>query len=93
MQVALPGILFNENNEIRVKDRLEAMKVNQQTIKNGLEGENYCKIGSSSGAMYATIVIDLKKFKPDQIENMETFCKLLYAEENVKIFPGEFFEG
>ena len=33
MQSAVPGILFNENNNIRIRDRMEAMKVNQRTLK------------------------------------------------------------
>ena len=38
MQVALPGILFNENNNTRMKDRIAAMGVNQQALQKGLEG-------------------------------------------------------
>jgi hypothetical protein len=41
--------------------------------------------------MYATIIMDLKRFQPDEIHNMQDLCKLLFAEENIMIFPGEFF--
>ena len=33
MQVALPGILENDNNMKRMHDRIEAMGKNQQTLK------------------------------------------------------------
>lgn len=36
MQVALPGILFNEKNNLRMRDRMQAMRINQQTLKEGL---------------------------------------------------------
>jgi hypothetical protein len=36
MQVAVPGILFNENNNKRMKDRMDAMRLNQKALKEGL---------------------------------------------------------
>ena len=37
MQVALPGILNNENNDKRMHERMQMMGVNQQTLKYGLK--------------------------------------------------------
>ena len=70
---------------------MKMMGVNQQTLKKGLEGEDYCKCGSSSGALYATIIIKVDKFDQKVIKDMQYFCKLLFAEENVMMFPGTFF--
>ena len=33
MQVALPGILSNENNDTRMHERMKMMGVNQQTLR------------------------------------------------------------
>ena len=33
MQVAVPGILFNEDNNLRMRDRMDAMRINQQALK------------------------------------------------------------
>jgi hypothetical protein len=39
------------------------MGVNQQTLKEGLKDEKYCRCGQSSGALYATIIMRLEDFK------------------------------
>jgi tyrosine aminotransferase len=92
MQSAVPEILANGNNEIRMGECMQLMRKNQLTLKNGLEGKGYCTFGYSAGALYATILIDLQKLDP-AIRNTIDLAKLLYAEQNVKIFPGDFFEG
>ena len=44
-------------------------------------------VGEASGALYATIVLKIDHFN-ENIPNCIEFCKKLYAEENVMIFPG-----
>lgn len=55
------------------------MRANQLTLKEGLEGEEYCTFGYSAGALYATIIINLQKFNPDLIKTTIDFAKLIYA--------------
>ncbi len=55
---------------------MEMMKINQQTLKDGLSGEDYCTFGHSAGALYATVIVDLTKVNfADTIE----FAKQIYA--------------
>ena len=49
---------------------MEAMKVNQRTLKQGLQGEDYCKLGQASGALYATIVMKAERFDKEKIGSM-----------------------
>lgn len=93
MQAALPEILGNGSNEVRLGECMQLMRLNQQTLKEGLEGKPYCTFGYSAGALYATIIIDLQKFDSASGKSSIDFAKLLYAEQNVKIFPGDFFVG
>jgi aspartate/methionine/tyrosine aminotransferase len=71
---------------------IDMMKLNQQTLKKGLENEPYCTFGHSSGALYSTIIIHLSKFGAEMTDMIE-FAKFFFAEENVMIFPGTFFAG
>lgn len=63
MQAALPEILGNGNNEVRMGECMKLMRENQLTLKNALEGKSYCKFGYSAGALYATIIVDLQKLR------------------------------
>jgi hypothetical protein len=74
-----------------MKECLDLMRENQRTLIDGLAGEDYCSFGNASGALYATILIKLERFP--QIPTTIEFAKLLYAAENLKIFPGDFFLG
>ena len=67
------------------------MKKNQQMIYNTLKELDYCQLTTASGALYGTIMLKLEKFDKSKISNCIEFCKKLYAEENVMVFPGEFF--
>jgi len=59
VQKAIPGIIFNLNNVIKVKDCVARMHHNQKILKKELRNEDYCSFGHSSGAIFATIVLHL----------------------------------
>lgn len=69
------------------------MGKNKQLLEEGLAHEEYCKVGSASGALYGTILVQTEKFNQKDIPNIVEFCKRLYAEENIMIFPGKFFNS
>lgn len=60
-------------------------------IYNTLKELDYCQLTKASGALYATIMLKMEKFDRVKIPNCIQFCKKLYAEENIMVFPGEFF--
>lgn len=60
-------------------------------IYNTLKELDYCQLTKASGALYSTIMLKLEKFDKTKVPNCIEFCKQLYAEENIMVFPGEFF--
>ena len=59
MQQAIPEIISNPASDLRKKEILDLMKDNQRALLKGLEGEEYCIFGDSSGALYATVILKL----------------------------------
>ena len=59
MQAALPSILQNADNELRMAECMKLMRANQLKLKNALESKSYCKFGHSAGALYATVLVDI----------------------------------
>lgn len=90
MQVSIPEVLANPNNDAKMTACMSLMKINQQTLLDGLKDEDFCTFGYSAGALYATIILDLQKLN---FHNSIDFAIKLYAAENIKIFPGDFFVG
>lgn len=90
MQVALPEVLANHHNDEKMNACMALMKINQQTLLDGLKEEEYCTFGYSAGALYATIILNLDKL---DFHNSKEFAIKIYAAENIKIFPGDFFVG
>jgi aspartate/methionine/tyrosine aminotransferase len=76
MQVSIPEVLNNPNNETRMNECMVLMKENQLTLKEGLKDESYCTFGYSAGALYATIILDLQKLN---FENSIDFAKHMFA--------------
>lgn len=72
---------------------MQKMAKNNQLLEESLKDERYCTVGHASGALYATILIKMEKFDPKEFPNIIEFCKRLYAEENIMIFPGKFFNS
>ena len=54
---------------------MDMMRHNQEALKNGLENEDYCSFGHSSGALYSTILIKMQRFKNNQIETVLDFVR------------------
>jgi len=52
-----------------MKECMDKMHLNIQALKNGLEGEEYCSFGDSSGALYSTIILHNEKFKGRPFES------------------------
>ena len=65
VQKAIPGIIFNLNNVIKMKDCIGRMHHNQKILKEELRNEHYCSFGHSCGAIFATIIIHLEQFEPE----------------------------
>jgi len=42
-----------------MKECMTSMKENKKLIEESLKDSTYCKFGDSSGALYATILIDI----------------------------------
>lgn len=90
MQAALPGILEDASNEARLGECMQLMRENQLSLRSALEGRSYCRFGYSAGALYATIIVDLQKLR---LNSSVELAKQLFAEQNLKVFPGDFFIG
>ena len=76
MQTSVAEILNNPKNDERMNECMTLMKLNQQTLKEGLKNEDYCTFGHSAGALYATVIVNLGKI---DFENTIDFAKQIYA--------------
>lgn len=69
------------------------MGKNKEILSEELKDEKYCTVGTCSGALYSTIIMKMDHFDSTKFPNISEFCKSFYAEENVSVFPGKFFNS
>ena len=62
MQASVKEILENKHNEEHLKSRLEIMRRNEHLLADNLGSLHYCEVGSASGALYGTILLEMDHF-------------------------------
>lgn len=62
-----------------------------KAFRHGLNDAYGISVGTTSGAMYATFIVNTHEFA--DIADSQEFARKLQLEENVLVFPGELFYG